>query len=130
MKAVLIAIVVFAACIYPSLSALSYGVIFVWLGHFASLFSVFIGLACILLFIDSIKLLPTKIYLSVFIIVLVTSSLGFFIHFQDSGESGPLPFEWLNNYWKISFPLLFASAIGRFLKKHTNTVEQGAAANP
>jgi len=34
------------------------------------------------------------------------SLAGFGYHFRDSGESGPLPYEWINDYFWSAIPLL------------------------
>ena len=40
------------------------------------------------------------------LILLTAISIGFFHYFRDVGESGPLPYEWLNGYYKFTLPLI------------------------
>jgi hypothetical protein len=51
------------------------------------------------------------------VVLLAASLVGLFVHFRDSGESGPLPYEWLNDYYFRSTPLMLISAANRLLRR-------------
>ncbi|HRQ89762.1 MAG TPA: hypothetical protein PLA50_13260 [Bacteroidia bacterium] len=50
--------------------------------------------------------LPNSLWIPSMMTFFAASMAGFFHHFRDSGESGPLPFEWLNQYYQFGLPSL------------------------
>ena len=62
--------------------------------------------SCIIVVWDALKTLAPLVWAASLLILLTATSIGFFHYFRDFGESGPLPYEWLNGYYKFTLPLL------------------------
>ena len=67
--------------------------------------------SCIIIVWDSFRTMPRAIWVVSMIILVCSANVGFIYHFQDSGASGPLPFEWLNDYYKFTLPLIATSLL-------------------
>ena len=114
MKTILRTLIVIAA-IWAILAPAMYGVLFVAFADWSALFDFLIVLSCGVLVLAAFKNVSFGIWLAAFAVVAVTGVSGFFYHFQDSGESGPLPFEWLNSYFVKALPLLIIAFLTRFV---------------
>ena len=102
-------VIVIPALIWAGLAPGNYGFLSFYFHHWSAWVDLAVLLACIILAAPPFKRLPFTLWLCGLIAVSVTASLGFFHHFQDSGESMPLPFEWLNGYWTQALPLVLVS---------------------
>ena len=108
---VLFTILLLPALLWAILAPGSYGVLFLVHGHWSALIDAMVVLVCAILVAPVFRRTPTGLWLGGACTLAVTGFLGFFHHFRDSGESGPLPFEWLNDYWTQALPLLVLSAV-------------------
>jgi len=125
MKIVLRTLIVIAA-LFATLSPVMYGLLFGAFADWSAFFDFALVISCIALAFAAFKDLPFVLWLSAFVIVTVFATSGFFYRFRDSGESGPLPFEWLNNYLLQALPLLLIAAISRFFATNKETEQVGA----
>jgi len=114
MKIILQALLVIAA-IWAILPAVAYGLLFASVAHWSSLIDLGLALSCITLSLSAFMRVATLAWLAALMIITGFSAIGQFYHFQDSGESGPLPFEWINGYLLHGLPLLTVSIL---LKVH------------
>ena len=113
MKTTLRTLIVIAA-IWAILAPAMYGVLFGAFADWSALLDFLIVFSCGVLVLAAFKNISLGIWLAAFAVVAVSGVSGFFYHFQDSGESGPLPFEWLNSYFVQALPLLLIALLARF----------------
>ena len=114
MKILLRALIVIAA-VWAILAPASYGLLFGVFFHWSALVDFAIVGACGVLALTAFKDVSLMLWLTAFSIVALCAASGFFYHFRDSGESGPLPFEWMNDYLFQAIPLLAVSVLVRVL---------------
>jgi hypothetical protein len=81
--------------------------------------------SCIIIVWDAFKTLPRLVWAESLLIILAATSKEFIYYFRAFGESGPLPYEWLNGYHKFSLPLITLAGLKcifqlRFDPKTTN----------
>lgn len=69
-----------------------------------------IALALLLIMMSAFDIIHHYLTLVATLIVIGYSVASQFHRFRDSGESGPLPYEWLNDYWIISWPAVLVGA--------------------
>jgi len=112
MKIVLRTLIVIAA-IFAILAPAMYGFLFGAFADWSALIAFALVLSCAALVFAAFKNFSFMLWLAVFTIVTVFAVSGFFHRFRDSGESGPLPFEWLNSYFLQAFPLLVIAILTR-----------------
>jgi hypothetical protein len=67
------------------------------------------------LVVDIFRRVPVMLWIMMLVMLLSAGSVGIFHHFQDSGESGPLPYEWLNSYYASALPLILVSLATRMI---------------
>ena len=127
MKTTLRILIVIAA-ILAILAPASYCLLFAAFTHWSALVDLALVVSCIILALAAFKHISFVFWMMAFVIVTVFAGSGFFNHFRDSGESGPLPFEWLNGYYLNALPLLLLAALSPFLAINKET-EQDAASN-
>ena len=70
------------------------------------------------LVVDFFRRVPTLLWIIMIVVLSSAGSVGLFHHFRDSGESGPLPYEWLNGYYECALPLILISVAARICKYH------------
>lgn len=83
-----------------------YGVLFLFCGHWSAFVDFTVAASVVVSVLNPYVNVPMTPWLVSMAIFTAASLIGFFIHFQDSGESGPLPFEWLNQYYQVGIPTL------------------------
>lgn len=91
----------------------AYGLLFTVATDWSAIVDFAIVISCIVLALSSFIRIPSIAWFICFFILSVALLSGVFFHFQDSGESGPLPFEWLNRYFIQGTPLLILSGTQR-----------------
>lgn len=99
-------VLVVLASIYALAPPLSYMVLFTFALHQSAVIDLVVALSCVLLAYSSFKKLPSALWFGSLLVVALSASIGSFHHFRDSGESGPLPYEWLNHYFTAAVPLI------------------------
>ena len=102
-------ILILIAAVLAALAPAAYGLLFGYHGHWSALIDIATAGLCAILAVSSFYPGMKTIWVVSFLWVLLTACLGLFHHFQDSGESGPLPFEWINHYVWPAAPLLIIS---------------------
>ena len=100
-------IVIVLAALFASLSPASYGTFF----GANMLLCYLLVTACFVLACSEFRDFHFLIRISSWFLVLAFSLAGFGYHFRDSGESGPLPYEWINDYFWAAIPLLVTTMI-------------------
>jgi hypothetical protein len=95
----------------------SYALLFAYVGDRSALIDFAVVVSCVILAADVFRHFRVWIFLSAAVVLLSASLAGLFVHFRDSGESGPLPYEWLNRYYVCSMPLLLFSAAARLFPR-------------
>ena len=114
-------IVAVPACLYAVISPAGYALLFAYVRDSSAFFDAIVAVSCIILLTDIFRRLNFWIFSPAFAVLLAASLAGLLFHFRSSGESGPLPFEWLNGYHLRSTPLLLVSAAARlFLHNEPN----------
>jgi len=124
MKIVLRTLIVIAA-ILAILAPAMYGFHFGAFADWSALVDFALVISCVALAFAAFRNLSVMLWLTAFTIVTVFAVSGFFHRFRDSGESGPLPFEWLNSYFLQAFPLLVVAILTRVFLTNKKS-EQGA----
>jgi len=115
---VLLKILTILACVWAVIPPSVYGFIFTVVADQSAVIDIFIVACCICLAVSSFKRVHLYIQSLSFLMVAIASIIGFFHYFQDSGASGPLPYEWLNSYYLHSLPLLIIFTATRLGKKY------------
>ena len=112
---ILLKILVTLACIWAIYLPSTYAVLFAVFKNISVLVDLTAVISCIVL--AAIVFIKPKLVVSVtsLTIVLAFSSAGLFHQFQDSGASGPLPYEWINDYYIHSIPLLIIVSLNWFV---------------
>ena len=95
----------------------AYGILFAFVTHWSALVDFTIVVCCLILTVAVFIKIPGAFWYMSFIILTTAAVSGFFYHFRDLGESGPLPFEWLNVYIEHVLPLLLLSVIFKIVRK-------------
>ena len=127
MKRILRILIVIAA-IWAILAPVMYGMLFGAFADWSVLVDFLIVFSCGVLVLATFKNISHVLWIAAFVLVALSGASGFFYHFQDSGESGPLPFEWLNSYFLQALPLLLISAIVRLFEANKEA-QQAAPRN-
>ncbi|MDF1739637.1 MAG: hypothetical protein P1U86_10795 [Verrucomicrobiales bacterium] len=97
------------ASIFAGLSFLGpflYGLLFLVSGDFSAIVDFLVAAAVVGSALKIYVNLPISIWISAMTVFFGASTIGFFVHFRNSGESGPLPFEWLNQYYQFGLPAI------------------------
>ena len=106
------------AAIFAALSPAAYGLFFAACRDWSAIVSLTTACLCPALAVSSFKQKTGPAWFVSFAWITAVSLAGFVHHFQDSGESGPLPFEWVNRYARSAAPLVLLSvAIRMYLRK-------------
>ena len=100
---------------FAAISPATYALLSAFVGDRSAFIDMAVVGSCIILVADAFKHLAVWLFVFGVAVLLTASLAGMFVHFQDSGESGPLPYEWLNGYYLRSMPLLLISAGARLL---------------
>jgi hypothetical protein len=111
---IILRILIVFAGIWAALSPASYGFLFILAADSSTVFDLLILGTCILLVLNEFKYCPNFIWFISIFILIITTSIEFFYLFRDVGESGPLPYEWLNGYYKFSLPLIILSMLSQY----------------
>jgi len=75
-------------------------------------------ITCATLALAGFRHVPLPLWFASYAVMVGLCVVGFVHHFRDYGESGPLPLEWLNNYFRFATPLLIVSPLVRlFLQR-------------
>ena len=112
------------ATFWALLAPASYGFLFATVGDWSALLDVAIVLCCIALALSSFVRIPSALWAVCVLTVLMAVLSGQFHHFQDSGASGPLPFEWLNSYPAQGLPLLVLAGAQKISQKTSACINQ------
>ena len=107
-----------AAFAFAVVSPASYALLFASVGDRSAFIDIAVVGSCVILVADAFRHLIVWLFVSAVAVLVAASLAGMFVHFQDSGESGPLPYEWLNGYYIRSSPLLLISAVVRWFLRH------------
>ncbi len=107
-------ILVIAAAIWACLVPSSYSVLWflcrAWVPFGVS---AAVCVCSVILVIDEFRRIPIPLWVMMLVLLASAGSAGFFHHFRDSGESGPLSYEWLNGYHIYALPLVLVSLASR-----------------
>ena len=113
---IILKIVILLTGIWAALSPASYGALFLSVLDSSAIIDFVVLGSCIIIVWDAFKTMPRLIWGTAFMVLLIATNIGFFYYFRDSGESGPLPYEWLNGYYKFTVPLITLSLMNCFIK--------------
>jgi hypothetical protein len=113
-------ILLVAACLFAVLVPAMYAFVFGVCWDIDALVATAVTGSCIILGAGGFKRVSGLAFASAVSVLSTATLVGFFVHFPDSGSSGPLPYEWLNGYFQFSTPLLLI-AIGVRFFKHDET---------
>ena len=100
-------IVIVLAALLASLSPASYGTFF----GANILLCYLLVVACFVLACSEFRDFHFLVRIIAWLIVMAFALAGFGYHFRDSGESGPLPYEWINDYFWFAIPLLMTTML-------------------
>jgi len=102
--------------IWAAMLPAAYGVIFIIFFHFSAFIDFLVLGSCIVLVWDSFRTLPRLIWTASFLVLLCATNIGFVHYFSDFESSGPLPYEWLNGYFKNSVPLITLVLLNSYIR--------------
>jgi hypothetical protein len=105
-----------------------YGLLFAAVLHWSAFIDILVVISCIVLAVTAFRQVSQILWIVSFTFVGGVGIAGFFHHFRDSGESGPLPFEWINSYFLHAVPILAVATLTRIYITTINA-QQGAAGN-
>jgi len=97
----------------------AYGILFAFVMHWSAAVDFMIVLCCLILTVSAFTKVTGAVLSMCLIILAVSSISGLFFHFKDSGESGPLPFEWLNDYLVHVLPLLILYVLFKIVRRRS-----------
>ncbi len=98
-------ILIIPAFVWAALPPASYS-LFALFNHWSMIEDLLVVLSCLVLTIFPYKKFNIGAWVAAYAFLVIITATGLIHHFQDSGESGPLPFEWINSYYNHSAPLL------------------------
>ncbi len=98
-----------------------YGVLFLFSGDWSAIIDFTIAAAVLGSVLKLYVKIPKTLWVVSMAVFAGASLIGFFVHFRDSGESGPLPFEWLNQYYHGGIPALFLIGLSVALSNRDRT---------
>lgn len=93
-----------------------YGALTIFYFDLSAIIDLLIVGGCVIIAWDAFRSVPRFMWIASFIALLIATSIGFFHYFQDAGESGPLPYEWLNGYYKFTIPLIALCSLNHFFR--------------
>lgn len=105
------------------LAPLSYGLLFLISLDSSSFVSLTIAAAVLVSVISVFVNIPSSLSIISITAFSGASLIGLFVHFRDSGESGPLPYEWLNEYYEVGIPTLFLVILSLAMKNRQTKKE-------
>jgi len=85
---------------------LSYGIMFGSGRDWSAVVDVAVALICIVVALSVFLNTRFGVWVTSILCLSIVALAGQFHHFKDSGESGPLPYEWINNYITQALPLI------------------------
>ena len=103
---VLLKIAILLAGIWAGLHPSVYGFIFIVASDSSAVVDFLVLGSCVVVVWDAFNTVPRFAWSASLSILFMATAIGFFHLFRDFGESGPLPYEWLNGYYKFSLPLI------------------------
>ena len=115
-----IQIVTILAGVWAAMRPMIYGLIFMLAVDPSAIIDFIVVGGCIVLVWHTIRPLPFSLWIAALSTLLISTSVGFFYHFLDYGESGPLPFEWLNGYYELSMPLIIIVLLRLLFRKQSD----------
>ena len=110
-------IIIMIAALWASYLPGFYGILFAYGMHWSAIVDFLIVTSCLILAVSTFARIPVVVWSICLTILAIATVSGLVFHFRDSGESGPLPFEWLNGYLKNGLPLPIFCTIYRILQK-------------
>lgn len=99
---------------WAALKPTLFAAIFAFVGHRSAVLDMVVVASCLVIVWGAFRRAPLYLWVGSVLVLMVSSFAGFFHHFKDSGESGPLPYEWLNGYFQFSLPLVVLVVIDLF----------------
>jgi len=110
-------IVILLAGIWAALRPAVYGALSIFFVDSSAMIDLLVLGSCIIIVWDAFRSLSPVVWISSFAVLLIATNTGFFHHFRDSGESGPLPYEWLNGYYQYTLPLISLAILNRIVRR-------------
>lgn len=104
------------AGIWAAMHPAVYGVLFLFFVDYSAIIDLMVVASCIIIVWHTFRSLPLFLWIVSLAVLFLAASIGFFHHFRDVGESGPLPYEWLNGYYKFSLPLIILALLNRLFQ--------------
>ena len=104
-------ILIVPAVVWAILPPGAYGLLFLVVKDSSAIIDFVLVAACVVLGISAFKSMSFLIWIIAFTTVSIFGLIGFVHRFRYFGESGPLPFEWINNYFIHAIPLIFLSIL-------------------
>jgi len=120
---ILLKIAILLAGVWAALRPAVYGFMFMVASDSSAIVDFLVLGSCIIIVWDGFKTLPRLVWTASFLILLTATNIGFFHYFRDFGESGPLPYEWLNGYYKFALPFIALVVFSSFLKSNMMTIK-------
>jgi hypothetical protein len=109
------------AGMWAALRPASYGFLFIFSFDSSIIFDLLILLSCTILVWKAFRPTIRTVWVLSLVLLLLATGMGFFHHFPDYGESGPLPYEWLNGYYPFSLPLILLTLVAHSVHNRKRT---------
>jgi hypothetical protein len=110
-------IAIILAGIWAALSPIAYGFISIIVFHSSAFIDILVFGSCVVLVWEAFSKLPRPIWVASMVVLLGAANIGFVHYFRDFGSSGPLPYEWLNGYYKNAAPLIVLSFLHCYFRR-------------
>ena len=107
------------AAMWAIISPAGYGLLFGVFLSWVAIVDMLVAASCVVLAYSMFRGIPAFLNLFAFGVLALFCFLDLFRHFRDSGESGPLPFEWINGYFWQALPLIIVVIISTLMKNFT-----------
>jgi hypothetical protein len=127
---IILKIAIIAAGVLAALRPAVYGALSIVFVDSSAIIDFLVLLSCIIIVWDTFRSAHLFVWVAAFAVSLVAANIGFIYHFKDFGESGPLPFEWLNEYFIHALPLLILALLSRFLLWYKKDLNVNKSAEP
>jgi hypothetical protein len=114
---IIIKVSILIAGIWAAIRPAVYGALFTLVFNSSAIIDFLVVGSCFVIVWHAFRPLPSFMWITPFGVLLVATIVDFLHHFRDFGESGPLPYEWLNGYHRHTLPLITLVLFNCFIQR-------------
>jgi hypothetical protein len=127
---ILLKLAIIVAGVLAALRPAVYGTLSIIFMDSSAIIDLLVLGSCIVLVWHTFRSAPLLVWVAALAVLIVAANIGFIHHFKDFGESGPLPFEWLNEYFMHALPLIILALLSSFLHGYKDDLNTRKSAEP